>query len=81
MSVKGNVVISDKYCKGCELCIAVCPKHLLEIDPKNITSKGYHPARLSGEGCTGCALCAIVCPDAAITVYREVSKSDSSDSR
>jgi 2-oxoglutarate ferredoxin oxidoreductase subunit delta len=39
-----------------------------------MTPRGYHPARTFKEGCTGCAICALVCPDAAITVYREVTK-------
>jgi 2-oxoglutarate ferredoxin oxidoreductase subunit delta len=38
----------------------------------HLTSKGYHPARLIGEGSTGCAICAVVCPEAAITVSREM---------
>ncbi len=76
MSVKGRVVIDEKYCKGCELCAAACPKGLLALDEEHLNSKGYHPAHLTGEGCTGCALCAIACPDAAITVYREKTKAD-----
>lgn len=79
MPATGRVEISDKYCKGCELCVAVCPQNLLEIDPARITSKGYHPVHLTGEGCTGCAVCAIACPDAAITVYRETKKDEKKD--
>jgi len=42
------------------------------MDHDHLTPKGYHPARLTGEGCTGCTVCGIVCPEAAITVYRDV---------
>jgi 2-oxoglutarate ferredoxin oxidoreductase subunit delta len=46
----------------------------MELDMTRLTPKGYHPARTFKDGCTGCAICAIVCPDAAITVYREITK-------
>ena len=72
--IKGRVVISDLYCKGCALCIAACPQKVLETDLNNITAAGYHPAHMVNDNCTGCAICAIVCPDAAITVFRETKK-------
>jgi len=73
MPPKGRIEVNEIYCKGCELCIAACPQHVI-ILADHITVKGYHPAQLSGEGCTGCAVCAVVCPEAAITVYRETTK-------
>ncbi len=71
MPVKGWIEVDERYCKGCELCVSVCPPEVLSMDLERLTSKGYHPAFLVKEGCTGCALCAVICPDAAITVYRE----------
>jgi 2-oxoglutarate ferredoxin oxidoreductase subunit delta len=72
MPLKGRIVVSEVYCKGCELCVAECPQHVMALDQERITPKGYHPAELIAEGCTGCGICAIVCPEAAITVYREL---------
>jgi 2-oxoglutarate ferredoxin oxidoreductase subunit delta len=46
----------------------------MAINKDHLTPKGYHPVYVFKEGCTGCAICALVCPDAAITVYREVTK-------
>lgn len=74
MAQKGRIVVNDNYCKGCELCVAVCPKHLLKLDPDRMNPKGYHTVNQSGEGCSGCAVCAVVCPEVAITVFREVKK-------
>ena len=77
MPVKGRVVVSEIYCKGCELCVSACPQGVLRLATDRITAKGYHPAALAdplssgGKQCTGCVICAIVCPEAAITVYRE----------
>jgi 2-oxoglutarate ferredoxin oxidoreductase subunit delta len=69
---KGRIEVNDLYCKGCGLCLTVCPKQVIQIDGERLTPKGYHPAALADpEGaCTGCAICAVICPDAAITVYR-----------
>ena len=71
MPLKGRIVVSEVYCKGCELCVADCPQHVMALDQERITPKGYHPAELIADGCTGCGICAIVCPEAAITVFRE----------
>ena len=69
---KGLIEVNDLYCKGCGLCLTVCPKNVIVIDGDRLTPKGYHPAALvDPEGaCTGCAICAVICHDAAITVYR-----------
>jgi 2-oxoglutarate ferredoxin oxidoreductase subunit delta len=77
MPVKGRVVISELYCKGCELCVGACPQNALRLSAERITSKGYHPAELvsGSDACTGCAICAVVCPEAAITVYRQALRS------
>ena len=71
---KGRIVVEEMLCKGCELCITVCPKDLIHMAVDRFTPKGYHPSELvdpEGE-CTGCAICSVICPDAAITVYRWV---------
>ena len=71
---KGRILIEETLCKGCELCITVCPKDLISMASDRFTPKGYHPALLDDAGgeCTGCAICAVICPEAAITVYRMV---------
>jgi 2-oxoglutarate ferredoxin oxidoreductase subunit delta len=74
MPAKGWIEVSDTYCKGCELCLSACPQEVMELDMTRLTPKGYHPAHTFKDGCTGCAICALVCPDAAITVYREITK-------
>jgi 2-oxoglutarate ferredoxin oxidoreductase subunit delta len=74
MPVKGRVVVSELYCKGCELCVGACPQGSLQLAADRITVKGYHPAALVNDACTGCGICAIMCPEAAIVVYREALK-------
>jgi 2-oxoglutarate ferredoxin oxidoreductase subunit delta len=73
----GFVEIDGSRCKGCELCVVACPRHLIQLSP-GINELGYHPALFTGvedpkdreRGCTGCALCGLTCPDLAIEVYR-----------
>ncbi len=69
---KGTVQIDQARCKGCQLCIDVCPQGVLYVDHMQLNAKGYHPAALHDpdEICTGCAVCAVMCPDVAITVER-----------
>lgn len=73
---KGRIEIDETICKGCGLCVTVCPKGLISMSHERFTPKGYRPAELidpAGD-CTGCAICSVICPDAAITVYRWVPK-------
>ena len=73
MAVKGHIEIDSELCKGCELCIAFCPKKGVMTLASHLNAAGYAPASFCDEGgkCTGCALCAIVCPEVAIEVYRD----------
>lgn len=68
--IKGTVVIDKEQCKGCGLCISICPQHVL-IQANEVNQKGYYFSVMKNpELCTGCANCATVCPDMVITVYR-----------
>jgi 2-oxoglutarate ferredoxin oxidoreductase subunit delta len=66
----GRIIIDIERCKGCGLCITVCPKNGIAISKKSNKS-GYFPAEAVNADCTGCAVCAIICPDVAIEVYCE----------
>lgn len=67
-SPSGTVVIDQDVCKGCELCIAVCPPQVLVMS-EEVNEIGYRFPLLH-EGCTGCTACALVCPDYVFDVYR-----------
>ena len=70
--MSGIVTVFDEVCKGCELCVAACPKKIVALDVSKINLKGYHPAICTDpEKCTACGMCAIICPDSAIKVERE----------
>lgn len=66
-----RIIINQDGCKGCEMCVNVCPRKIIALDKDKINVKGYHPAQLlDEEKCTGCCSCAMMCPDCAIVVER-----------
>jgi len=65
-------IINEKLCKGCGICVGVCPKQVLIISPTKINTKGLNIAEVQApEKCIGCELCETVCPDFAITIVEE----------
>ena len=73
---RGRVYINEERCKGCGLCIAFCPSHVLERSER-FNTKGYHPPEdVHPENCTGCDMCGYFCPDFAIfgVRYKDLEK-------
>ena len=60
--LKPYMEVDFELCKGCQLCIDVCPKGVIAISEK-LNSSSYHPAYYTGDGCTGCGLCFYACPE------------------
>ncbi|MDP3304685.1 MAG: 4Fe-4S binding protein [Erysipelotrichaceae bacterium] len=68
---RGVLIIDRNRCKGCELCISVCPVKILSLDYENANIKGYQPMKiLSPEKCIGCCNCAVICPDQVIEIMK-----------
>lgn len=72
---RGKITIDRELCKGCYLCVSVCPQEVISTSNK-LNKMGYYPAefkenRKKDKRCIGCAMCATICPDVAIEVYRE----------
>lgn len=58
-------------CKGCGLCVAYCPKHLIELN-STLNEAGYTPAGIKDmDECVGCKSCITMCPDSIITMYKQ----------
>lgn len=69
--MEGHVCIDGERCKGCLLCIDVCPKKSISLSER-LNLKGYFIATFDPEtGCNGCGYCALICPEVAIEVEKE----------
>ena len=63
-----RIVVDKERCKGCDLCVAVCSRHVF-LMTKKLNSKGCrYPETQDLSQCTGCQQCALICPDAAIEI-------------
>ena len=56
--------IIPKFCKGCGICVAFCPKKILALDE---LGKIYVT---EPEKCIACGQCELRCPDYAIKVRK-----------
>ena len=62
------VHVNKRLCKGCGLCISVCPKKVYEIS-KEVNQKGFTVvAAVRESDCIKCRRCEITCPDLAIFI-------------
>ena len=68
-------IVYEDTCKGCGLCVTVCPKKILALDTGKLNKKGYHPVGITDQdSCISCASCARMCPDAALEIHKPDSK-------
>ena len=67
---KGEIVILGT-CKGCGLCVELCPKDCIQISKDKFAKSGaLLPEFSNKEECTACGTCGRLCPDFAIDVYK-----------
>ena len=67
-SLAYTVTVEAERCKGCELCVDVCPRRVLGMTDR-LNAHGYHFATIRRqEECIGCLQCSDMCPDAAIEI-------------
>lgn len=63
-----QIHIKSDWCKGCNLCVEICPKKVFLMSDQPLPS-GYFIARIAQVSlCTGCLECELHCPDLAIEV-------------
>lgn len=76
----GIAVVNENTCTGCNACVQICPKNVIELVP---ASKGVRIACNSKEkgktvkdncsvGCIGCTICAKNCPENAIAMVNDL---------
>ncbi|TJX16260.1 4Fe-4S dicluster domain-containing protein [Tissierella creatinini] len=53
------VTVNLEWCKGCGICVAFCPKDVLDLKDEKIHIKNIN-------ACIKCGQCELRCPDYAI---------------
>jgi 2-oxoglutarate ferredoxin oxidoreductase subunit delta len=56
-----KIEINTKWCKGCGICVAFCPKKVLTLSNGKASVENK-------DACIACHLCEYRCPDFAIFV-------------
>jgi 2-oxoglutarate ferredoxin oxidoreductase subunit delta len=57
-----KIAHNRKWCKNCGICVAVCSKHVYEMDSND------RQAIVNPQDCIGCQMCTEHCPDFALIV-------------
>ena len=57
-----EIALHEQSCRGCELCVDICPTKVFEMDSQKRLCVVTH-----AEDCIACLSCAYICPSAAIT--------------
>jgi len=65
-----KIKIDKDKCKGCMLCVSVCPRKVI-VKSKKLNKRGIYAVEVKkNASCSGCAMCAVICPDVCIEVYK-----------
>ncbi len=71
MASTKKIIVDNERCKGCMLCIPVCPQGILKMSDE-VNKKGWQYVKVADVNkCTGCGLCVMMCPDCAIEIKED----------
>lgn len=63
-----KLVVNETWCKGCRICVDLCPTRTLEMVDSPDRWEGTVVKVVRMDDCNGCGVCEVECPDFAITV-------------
>lgn len=56
-----QITVHERACRGCEMCVDVCPTRVLDYDKERHLAVVTHP-----EDCIACLSCSYICPSGAV---------------
>ncbi|MFH1028725.1 MAG: 4Fe-4S binding protein [Pseudomonadota bacterium] len=60
--MKLEISVHEQACRGCQMCVDVCPTKVFEFDDEKRLCVVKHE-----DDCIACLSCAYICPSGAIT--------------
>ncbi len=69
-----NIDIDKVCCKGCNICVEICPKGVFAKSRKRNSYGTNMPEAVNEKECIVCRMCERLCPDGAIDVVAEETK-------
>ena len=72
-ALRNEVEITPEWCKGCDICVKMCPERCLVLNAEQIVEL------TAPDICTGCRLCEWLCPDFAIRIHRHAIVEESAN--
>mgnify|MGYP000635735836 FL=1 len=64
-----KIKLNTKRCKGCYLCVSVCPVKALSPSGE-LGEQGFETVKVDEEKCIACGSCYRMCPDYAIEILK-----------
>jgi len=65
---KHQITLRPFYCKGCGLCVDICPTGVLLLGNNKRSKWGTTVLKSAPDFCIGCRMCEHRCPDFAILI-------------
>ncbi len=65
---KHMITLRPFYCKGCGLCVDICPTGVLLLSGNKRSKWGITVIKSAPDFCIGCSMCEHRCPDFAILI-------------
>ena len=69
-----RLIVNELWCKGCRICVDLCPQHVLEMVEAPERWEGTIVKVVKMDACNGCGICEVECPDFAISSFAPEKK-------
>lgn len=69
-----TIRILEEFCKGCTICVEVCPTDVLVMETVGTRWQGSTAVVQNADACIACMLCELQCPDFAILIDKGEKK-------